>query len=436
VDPKLIPAFLWGSLVLAFAVSFLRRAMLTTSPGLFRRYFPRRGEEESSDEPEKLHRIDVLLGSTNLVLRALWAGTLLLVRVDSGAWYAGPPQEGMPFEAWRLLAYLAEVLVIGMVLFELLPQVLATWAGERVGTLCFPVLYHAERLFSPLTRGFRSLRRVLLRAVGHGDDASEADLATRGIRAAIEIGEREGILEPREKSMILSVLEFHDVEVIEVMTPRTEMVCLEASTTIEEAIPQVVACGHSRIPVFRKDIDDIIGVLYAKDLLRHAGDAQQRRLPLEQAVRKIHFVPETKKVGELLHEFRSERFHIAVVLDEYGGTSGLITIEDILEEIVGEIEDEYDRAKRTAIRKISPDVYDLDGRANLWDVNQETELRIPESDDYETVGGFIFSTLGRVPKEGDSFEEGHLRFEVTSADERKIKRVRVRVLHPQEQESD
>jgi len=236
--------------------------------------------------------------------------------------------------------------------------------------------------------------------------------------------------------MIESMLEFHDAEVLEVMTPRTDMVALDASTTIEEAIPQVVGCGHSRIPVYRKEIDEIVGVLYAKDILRFSTDSNQRRLPVEKAVRKIHFVPESKKIGELLAEFRSERFHIAVVLDEYGGTSGLITIEDILEEIVGEIEDEYDRATLAAIRKISADVYDLDGRANIWEVNKAANLGLPESDDYETVAGYIFSSLGRVPKEGDQFEENHLKFEITSADERKIKRVRVRLFHPQQQDQE
>ncbi len=431
MHPQLISGLLWGTLFLGFAAALLRRSVVLTSPSLVRSYFSR---DADLDESEKLHRIDVLLGASSLVFRGLWAGTLMLAR-ERGAWYAGPPVEGASLEAWRVLAFLAEVLVIGMLAFELLPQVAATWIGEKIGVALLPTLDRVERGFSPMTRAYRSVRRALLRAVGNGERDSEADLATRGIRVAVEIGEREGILQPGEKSMIESMLEFHDAEVLEVMTPRTEMVCLEASTTIEDAIPQVVACGHSRVPVYRKEIDEVIGVLYAKDLLRYAGDAQQRSLSVEQAVRKIHFVPESKKIGELLAEFRSERFHIAVVLDEYGGTSGLITIEDILEEIVGEIEDEYDSATLAAIRRISSDVFDLDGRANLWDVNKETDLGIPESDDYETVAGYIFSTLGRVPKEGDSFEEGHLRFEITSADERKIKRVRVRVLHPQGQDA-
>ena len=433
MDPSLIRSFLYVAVFLGFLVSLMRRAMIGTSPGLFREYFQKYDESESFDESEKLYRIDVLLTSTSLVTRAVWAGSLLLLREKSGGWYA-PLEAGQALESWQLLLVLLEILIYGMIAFELIPQVVATWVGEKIALSALPLLDHGERLFSPFTRTFRSVRRALLRTVGHGGATDEADLATKGIRAAVEIGEREGVLQPGEKNMIESMLEFHDAEVIEVMTPRIEMVCLDSSTPIEDAIPQVTACGHSRIPVFGKDIDDIVGVLYAKDLLRYASDAQQRKLPIEKAKRNIHFVPEAKKIGELLTEFRAERFHIAVVLDEYGGTSGLITIEDILEEIVGEIEDEYDPATLAAIRQVSAEVFDLDGRANIYDVNKAVNLEIPVSDDYETVAGYIFSTLGRVPKEGDHFEEGQMRFEITSADERKIKRVRVRLLQSQEQD--
>jgi CBS domain containing-hemolysin-like protein len=257
---------------------------------------------------------------------------------------------------------------------------------------------------------------------------SDQDLAEAGIRAAVDLGEREGLLEKGEKTMIESVLEFRDSDVIEVMTPRTDMVCLEASDTIEEAIPKAIACGHSRIPIYRKNFDDIIGVLYVKDMLRHAADDGLRSMVIEKVVRKIHFVPETKKLQELLGEFRAERFHIAVVLDEYGGTSGLVTIEDIIEEIVGEIEDEYDTAGRDQIRRVDDVTWDLDGRTSILEVNRSLDAQIPESDDYETVAGFLFSALGHVPREGEELGTRRVLFKVTRADDRKIKRVRA-LLH-------
>ena len=155
---------------------------------------------------------------------------------------------------------------------------------------------------------------------------------------------------------------------------------------------------------------------------------------MAKAARAANFVPETKKLSELLAEFRRERFHIAIVLDEYGGTAGLVTIEDIIEEIVGEIEDEYDPATLTQIRKVGEETFDLDGRAHVDDVSEAIGRELPESDDYETVAGFVFCSLGKVPKEGDEFEWENLRFRITTADERKIKRIRVQVMHPQSQD--
>ena len=224
--------------------------------------------------------------------------------------------------------------------------------------------------------------------------------------------------------MIESLLHFREADVEEVMTPRTDMVCFEAAETVEEVIPKAVACGHSRIPVYRKKVDDIIGVLYVKDLLRHAADDGMQSLHIEKLVRKSHFVPENKNLHELLAEFRADRFHIAVVLDEYGGTTGLVTIEDILEEIVGEIEDEYDTAGRDQIRKAGENTYDIDGRTSIQDINRALSIELPESDDYETVAGFLFSEIGHVPKEGEEFTTTEVDFKVIRADERTIKRIR------------
>jgi len=179
-----------GTAILGFFVSLIRRSIIHTSPGLFSQYFSKYGDD--FDESEKLYRIDVLLTFSSLVIRAAFAGFLLLWREQSGSWYLpdkGPEETLEP----ALLLVLVEMLFYGMLMFELLPQVIATWAGERIGAATIPFLDHAERLGAPLTRSFRAARRVLLRAVGHDDGNHEADLATKGIRAAVEIGEREGI---------------------------------------------------------------------------------------------------------------------------------------------------------------------------------------------------------------------------------------------------
>lgn len=430
VDPGILEIVLWSSAVGATVFSVIRRSFRITSPGRLSPHFERNGDSDVADG-ERLQRIEILNSIFCLLSRAAWAGSLVLLRIDTPAWYLPPALEG-----YQILGLVVEALISGLILFELIPQTIAVWRGQKIASAMIPFLDKVELLLSPVTRTFRGVRRGVLRVLGTDVDRSEQVRAAEGILAAVEIGEREGVLQPGEKSMIESVLEFHDADVVEVMTPRTDIVCFEASETIETVIPKAIACGHSRIPVYRKDVDEIIGVLYVKDLLRHAGDSAQHNLPVEKAIRKTHFVPETKMIRELLREFRTERFHIAIVLDEYGGTSGLITIEDILEEIVGEIEDEYDAKALSAIRRIDRATYDLDGRASIWDVKKTAGIVIPDSDDYETVAGFLFSSLGRVPKEGDLFEHDGLRFQITSADERKIKRVRVHLLHSEERSGE
>ena len=411
------------ALFLSFFFALIRRCYRTTSTAEYHGVFEKHGEK---DESEKIHRIDLMLWILQFLIQSVWVGSLLVLSAEGKAWYSGV-LESTGIQTWWAVFWLLEVMILGLVIIELLPEAISMWIGDRITRKIVPFLAILEKLFSPITGSFRGLRRVTLRILGGRADRTDQDLAEAGILAAVELGEREGLLEKGEKSMIESVLQFRDAEVIEVMTPRTDMVCFEASETIEEVIPKAIACGHSRIPVFRKEVDEIIGVLYVKDLLRHAADDGLKTLHIEKVVRKTHFVPETKNLRELLGEFRTERFHIAVVLDEYGGTSGLVTIEDILEEIVGEIEDEFDTAGRDQIRKIDERTYDLDGRTSILDVNRALSVNIPDNDDYETVAGFLFSEMGHIPKEGEEYSTIKIKFKVIRADERTIKKVRAQV---------
>jgi len=411
------------ALFLAFLFALIRRCYRTTSTGDYHGFFEKAGEE---DESEKIHRIDLMLWIMQFLTQCAWAAILFGLRKDGISWYSQLLISG-GIEQWWGAFWVLEILVFGLLALELLPEAISMWIGSTITVKLVPVLSAIEKIFSPLTVSFRGLRRLSLKTLGGNADRTDQDIAEAGIMAAVEMGEREGLIEQGEKTMIESVLQFRDADVVEVMTPRTDMVCFEASETVEEVIPKAVACGHSRIPVFRKEVDEIIGVLYVKDLLRHAADDGMKNLHIEKVVRKTHFVPETKNLRELLAEFRAERFHIAVVLDEYGGTSGLVTIEDILEEIVGEIEDEFDAAGRDRIRKIDERTFDVDGRASILDINRALSASIPESDDYETVAGFIFSELGHVPREGEEFSTTEVVFKVIRADERKIKRIRAHV---------
>ncbi|MEM7262689.1 MAG: hemolysin family protein [Planctomycetota bacterium] len=418
----------WTTTLFVVFLSIVRRSFLDTPPGHYHAHF--NGADSNFDEATKLHRVAVALAFAHHLVRSVWVALYLgsgLARAH--AWY-------LPESVWseigvRAGVTLLELFVLSLFFLELVPQVVVAWRGKALALGMLPLLCKFETVVSPLSRGFRAVRALFLRMVGGGAEQSEADLAEEGIRAAVEVGEREGVIQAGEKSMIESVLGFHEAEIIEVMTPRTDMVCFEASLSVSQAIQEAIECGHSRIPVYRDDVDHVIGVLYVKDLLAYGRDdagGDPAVIPVEKVIRNINFVPETKKIQQLLAEFRAERFHIAVVLDEYGGTSGLVTIEDILEEIVGEIDDEYDEESNDLIRKIGEKTYDLDGRAAIDDFNELTGAEIPESDDYETVAGFLMSSLGKVPSQGDDFEFDSYRFKVVEADERKIKTVRVQVL--------
>ena len=234
---------------------------------------------------------------------------------------------------------------------------------------------------------------------------------------------RQGAIEPHEREMIESIIEFKDVEVSRIMTPRTELVTVKAAASVASMLETATATGHSRIPVFAESADNVVGVLHVKDILRLLGSEEAARTPVRDVMRAPYFVPETKRVRELLQEFRATNLHMAIVLDEYGGTSGAVTIEDILEEIVGEIEDEYKTYASPAVRAVSPTRIVVDARATIRDVNEALALELPESPEYETIAGYVLFYMGRIPKAGETFELDGVRFKVLDADQQRIKRM-------------
>ncbi len=241
-------------------------------------------------------------------------------------------------------------------------------------------------------------------------------------QAIIEASE-EGELQKEEGSMLLSVLHLDDMQVQDIMTPRTDVVCAPVSTTVAEIVNLILSSGHSRIPIYRDNRDNIVGIIYAKDLLRHAIDPSMRDAPVADLLHTPFFVPETKNVLDLLHDFKSNRKHLAVILDEYGGTAGIITIEDVLEQIVGDIEDEHDAPRQEDILMHEGGNATLSGRAYLEDIAEQLGIVIT-SDEVDTIGGFLCHLAGRVPQAGESFTVDGTRFTVTEADAKQIKTIR------------
>ena len=227
--------------------------------------------------------------------------------------------------------------------------------------------------------------------------------------------------------MIRSILALGDSVVREIMLPRMEMACVSIEAEVSEVLQSIIACGHSRLPVFEGTIDNIIGLIYAKDLLKHWG-ATDASVELRKLFRPPYFVPETKNLEELLHDFKKRRVHMAIVIDEYGGTSGLVTIEDLLEQIVGDIQDEYDLEEERLIEEADGAIV-ADARLPIEELEEHFQITV-ERDKFETVGGLIFHLIGRIPEAGEVVISDTLELTVLEADERRISRVRIVRLEP------
>jgi len=325
---------------------------------------------------------------------------------------------------WLAMAAVSVAAAIIAIFGVAIPHAWARHAGERVLAVTLPALMLFRYLLYPVVAFMQAFDLPVRRLAGAADDALPAEAAKQEILQAASEAQAEGSVEPDEARMIASVMEIGRMQVAQIMTPRTDLMALPASTPWATACRSVVEAGHSRVPVYQDDLDNIIGVLYAKDLLRHVGADPEPR-SLTNIMRKAFFVPQTKLLDDLLREFKARQVHVAIVLDEYGGTAGMATMEDILEEIVGEMSDEHDRTEPALMRRIDESAAEVDGRMPVDELNEAMRLSIPEDRDYATVAGLVFSELGYVPKVGETLVAFGGRFTVLGADERKITRLRV-----------
>lgn len=324
--------------------------------------------------------------------------------------------------------------VVGAAVGLLAAAIWIPWAVARLwaaGFLYFtwPVWNALSTALFPLELGARFVDVFLHRLVGRTPAAPNEESFEDEIRTIVTEGHREGLLENDAREMIEGVIELSDVDVSEIMTPRTDMTSVPVKYTWSEALTFIIASGHTRIPAHEKSRDDVVGILYVKDLLPvlAAGENPPAK-HWTSLLREPHFVPETKPVDVLLQEFQRERTHMVVVLDEYGGVSGLVTMEDVLEEIVGEINDEYDKDLVDGIREIDETTAEALGKVHVDEVNQRLNIDLPDDGDFDTIGGFVFSELGHVPVVGEELARKNVRITVLEATPRRIERLRIEIL--------
>ena len=312
-----------------------------------------------------------------------------------------------------------------IVFAELVPKSLALANNERFALVLSGPLDFLGRLLGPLVAALTAITRWVTRLFG-AEVTSEAQITAEELRLIVERGGEQGILEAEEEQMINAVIELGDRRLHEVMVPRTAIVALEATATFDQAIDTVIDQGHSRVPVYETSVDEVIGILYAKDLLPFLKSTVDEPPDLRTLLRTPVFVPESMSIDDLLHEFQRRKVHIAIVLDEYGGTAGLVTIEDLLEEIVGEIQDEYD-VEEPLVEQLGEDRARVDGRASvddlldLWDL----KFQLEDDDEYDTVGGLVYHRIGGVPSPGDEVHVDGLRLTVETTDGRRVGKVLV-----------
>ncbi len=322
--------------------------------------------------------------------------------------------------------YMLAVIITGllaMVCSVAVPNAVARYAGEAMVAAAVRPLNLLRSGFWPVSTVMHGTDAMFRRATGSNDEV-EPEQIEQDILSAVEEGEKEGVVDEDEREMIESVIEFRDTHVAQVMTARPDIVGLEVGALLTEVKKVVEESGHSRIPVYDGTLDHVVGVLYARDLIKHLG-LPPEQFDMRSAMRPAFYVPETKPLRHLLQDFRLQKVHIAIVLDEYGGTAGLVSIEDILEELVGEISDEHEPIEPAAIKRIDDADWEADARVHIDELNRVVGLNLPEEAGYDTLGGYISTTLGRIPEAGVSFEGPGVKLTILNAEPQRVNRVKL-----------
>lgn len=343
---------------------------------------------------------------------------------------------------WDILWVLAigVILIVISLLADFLMDLFALYKPQLYLKLFSPLASFYLLLCSPLTFTFLKILKLFFPRFVKQKPVLPSFRIRDKILEVLHDSELSPYLDPNDQKLILSVASFKERIAREVMVPRIDIFCLPSDTTIKEAAKSFVKEGYSRIPVYRESIDHIVGVLIYKDVLNIYAKAIEQKAGQEQLdalieglLKPVLYSPETKKISHLLQEFRSKQIHLAIVVDEYGGTEGIVTIEDILEELVGEIADEYDIDEEVMFTKIASGGWIVDARMNILDIEKELGIKIPPSPEYDTIGGYIFHRAGSIPSKGWKIHHDEFDLEILSSDERSIEKIRIT---PKEKDED
>lgn len=328
-----------------------------------------------------------------------------------------------PEHEWVTVAASVVMTTVIVMFGEIAPKTFAASHSSRVAFTVARPMEAIVTVMHPVVWLFTSVTNAVIKMISPKTEVSPF-VTEDEIKTMISIGEEEGALNLEEKAMLHKVFEFGDTLAVEAMQPRTEIISVGKDATVADALAQVAQHGHTRFPVIEDTVDNIVGILNTKDLVvaMSRGEIDQYNT-ITRLVRPPYFIPETKLVRELLTEMQDQKLHMVIVIDEYGGTAGLVTLEDLMEEIVGSIQDEYDKEERD-VHIVDEKNFVVSGSAELDEVAGELGIRI-ESEDFNTVGGFVFGLFGRMPRAGETLKFKDLKFEVLEMDGRRIERLKI-----------
>ncbi len=378
--------------------------------------------EEGSKAAAKLQKLQA--DPNRFLSTVLFVNTVALIVASSMSTLLSV--EYLP-HSWGFWGDLAVALVLSIFLLifaEVTPKSLAIRQAERIALLAAGPVEALSRVLAPV---LWFISRVAVAITG-GRAARAPYLSEQELLTILAISEEQGVIEEEEREMIHGIIEIGDTAVRAVMVPRPDITAVPLTATLEDIAALFREHKHTRMPVYEADIDHVKGLIHVKDLLLYyVGHSQE--FEIKKALRKIEFVPETRKVDEALHDMQTKKVHMMIVVDEYGGTAGLITLEDLLEEIVGEIRDEYDDAEQEQLKLVSETEALVDARFPMAELNDRLSLGIQESAEYDSVGGYVFSMVG-IPERGTTFESNGVKWVVEEVDGQRVKRVRLLSQHP------
>ncbi|MGL5989122.1 hemolysin family protein [Cetobacterium sp.] len=325
----------------------------------------------------------------------------------------------------RSLAIVTAVMTVLILIFgEITPKIMAKNNAKHFSKSVIVPIYYFGVLMKPIVKILMWTSILIGRILGVEVKTENIMFTEEDLISFVNVGEAEGIIEEEEKEMIHSIVGLGETNAKEIMTPRTSMFAVEGNKTLDDIWDEMIEAGFSRIPVYEETIDNVIGVLYTKDVLKHLK-SNSTNTKVKELVREVYYVPETKSIIEILQEFKSKKVHIALVLDEYGGIGGVLTIEDLLEEIVGEIRDEFDHEEEETIKEIEANRYEVDAMLDIETINKVLNIELPISEDYESLGGLLMSELGKIPSIGDIVEFIDVKLIVLEVEKMRVSKVEI-----------